>query len=144
MILHAGLIALRRRRDWAGVLIRGPSGSGKSDLALRAIAEGFQLVADDRTLVFLSRGQPFGRAPPTLHGLIEARGLGVLRHIALPVASIVLSVQCKKTPQEVERLPDARTESMLGVEVPTLDLWPFEHTAPAKIRRAIEHLGVRP
>ena len=60
------------------MLIEGPSGSGKSDLALRAIEIGFRLVADDRTLVWASGGALYGRAPAPLGGLIEVRGVGVL------------------------------------------------------------------
>ena len=77
MILHAGLIAARIAGFWRGVLIEGPSGSGKSDLALRALSQGFRLVADDRVVVWASGGRLFGRAPEILNGLIELRGLGV-------------------------------------------------------------------
>ena len=69
MIRHAGLVALRWRGDWQGVLIEGPPGSGKSDLALRALTEGFRLVADDRVLLWTSGGRLWGRAPDVLAGL---------------------------------------------------------------------------
>jgi serine kinase of HPr protein (carbohydrate metabolism regulator) len=78
MIRHAGLIAHRVAGTWRGALVEGPSGVGKSDLALRALDQGFVLVADDRTLVFVSGGELYGRAPDALAGLVEARGLGVL------------------------------------------------------------------
>ena len=51
MIVHAGLVALRHGGLWRGALITGPSGSGKSDLALRCLEHGFRLVADDRVLL---------------------------------------------------------------------------------------------
>ena len=143
MILHAGLIALRVAGSWRGALIQGPSGIGKSDLALRAVAEGFRLVADDRGVVFVSGGVLFGRAPDTLRGLIEVRGLGVVRQTALVTAPISLSVRCKHSPEAVERLPDPRSESLLACDVPVFEVWPLEHTAPAKIRRAIDCLGAR-
>ena len=63
MILHAGLIAGRIDGAWRGALVMGPSGSGKSDLMLRAIGLGLRLVADDRTLVWTSGSKAFGRAP---------------------------------------------------------------------------------
>ena len=144
MILHAGLIAIQEAGAWRGALIQGPSGIGKTDLALRALECGFRLVADDRVVVFVSGGRLFGRAPSTLHGLIEARGLGVVGQSALLLAPIVLSVRCKPTADAVERLPDPSIESLLGCGVPVFEVWPLEHTAPAKIRRAIEHLGARP
>jgi serine kinase of HPr protein (carbohydrate metabolism regulator) len=144
MILHAGLIALRVAGAWRGVLIQGPSGIGKSDLALRTLECGFRLVADDRVVVFVSAGRLFGRAPPTIEGLIEVRGVGVVRETALALAPITLSVRCKPTPGAVERLPEPLSECVLGCTVPVFEVWPHEHTAPAKIRRAIEHLGARP
>ena len=51
MIHHAGLLARWTGGHWRGVLIEGESGSGKSDLALRALDDGWSLVADDRTLL---------------------------------------------------------------------------------------------
>jgi serine kinase of HPr protein (carbohydrate metabolism regulator) len=141
MILHAGLIALRVAGAWKGALIQGPSGVGKSDLALRALDEGFRLVADDRVVLFVSGGALFGRAPDSLRGLIEVRGLGIVLQPARGISPICLSVRCKPRAQAVERLPDPCSESLLGCVVPILELWPLEHAAPAKIRRAIEHLG---
>jgi len=139
--LHAGLIALRLDGLWRGALIEGPSGAGKSDLALRALAEGFRLVADDRVLAWTSGGLLYGRAPDPLGGLMESRGLGVLRQSALPLAEIVLVVRCEPTPEAVERHPDGAAADRLGVSLPLRPLWPFDPAAPAKLRRAMEHLG---
>ena len=141
MIVHAGLIARQVAGAWRGVLILGPSGVGKSDLALRALAEGFSLVADDRTLLFLSANRLFGRAPDALHGLIEARGLGVLRQAARRFAPVSLAVRCKSGPADGERLPPEQRERLMGVDIPLVDIWPIENSATAKISRAIEHLG---
>src|SRR5581483_2217647 len=77
VIHHAGLLAKWAEGHWNGVLIEGDSGSGKSDLALRALDEGWALVADDRTLLWACEGRLYGRAPDPIAGLIEARGLGV-------------------------------------------------------------------
>ena len=142
MIRHAGLIARRIAGAWRGALIEGPSGVGKSDLALRAVDQGFSLVADDRTLVFLSNGKLFGRAPDALAGLIEARGVGVLSQPCRPFCRIDLLVRCVDRPQAVERLPDPVLEVIEGVSTPVLQLWPLEPAAPGKIRRMFEHLGV--
>lgn len=146
MIVHAGLVAVRGRAwpgggAWRAALIEGPSGVGKSDLALRTTAAGFHLVADDRTVVFASAGRLFGRAPDNLAGLIEVRGLGPVRQPALPMAQIVLVVRCLEAPEAVERLPPLRESRLAGVAVPRLDLWPREPSAPAKLRLALEDLG---
>ncbi len=141
MILHAGLIALRQGGLWRGALIEGPSGAGKSDLALRALTHGFRLVADDRVQVFVSRGRLFGRAPATLSGLIEARGVGVLPEPSLALAEIVLAAWCARDGRVIERLADPGERAILGVAVPSLEIRAFGASAPAKLRRALEHLG---
>jgi serine kinase of HPr protein (carbohydrate metabolism regulator) len=134
LIRHAGFVAMRVRGRWQGALIEGPSGSGKSDLALRALDAGFSLVADDRTLVWVSGERLWGRAPETLRGLIEMRGLDVVRVTALPLAQVALIARLGRP----ERLPERMVEDLLGVPVPVLVLDPFEATAPAKLGRAIQ------
>lgn len=143
MIRHGGLIALRQGGLWRGALIEGASGAGKSDLALRALDQGFRLVADDRVLTFAAGGRLYGRAPDTLAGLIEVRGLGVVDTAAVAFAEVALVVRCVDAPEAVERLPEPRFESMMGVDVPVFDLWPREPAAPAKIRRMMQSLGVQ-
>lgn len=141
MIRHAGLIARRLGGAWRGVLIEGPAGAGKSDLALRALDLGFRLVADDRTVVFVTQGRLFGRAPGALTGLMEVRGAGVFSFACLDFAQIVLTVRCVERPQDVERLPDRRSNTLLGIQTPSLDLWAPEASAPTKLLVALEQLG---
>jgi serine kinase of HPr protein (carbohydrate metabolism regulator) len=141
---HAGLIALRQDGLWRGALIEGPSGIGKSDLALRALDAGFRLVADDRVATFVSGGKLYGKPPETLAGLLEVRGLGVIDAAALPFCEIALVIHCVAEPAAVERLPDPRAETITGVSVPVFDLWPREPSAPLKIRRMMQSLGVAP
>jgi serine kinase of HPr protein (carbohydrate metabolism regulator) len=143
MIRHAGLIARRLGGSWRGILIEGPSGSGKSDLALRALSQGFRLVADDRALMFVSQGRLFGRAPATLAGLMEARGVGVLPAPCLPFAEIVLAAHCVPDARDEERFADLPCQTILGIDIPALDLWPLAASAPAKLARALERLGAR-
>ena len=133
MILHAGLMAIYENRRWRGVLISGPSGTGKSDLALRMIEAGWRLVADDRTLVWTSGGELFGRAPEPLAGKIEARGLGVVSEPALPYCAIHLSV-ADGVP---ERLPQAAQSTHLGLGLSHLVLPLLEVSSVAKISRAM-------
>jgi serine kinase of HPr protein (carbohydrate metabolism regulator) len=133
VIRHAGLIATRVAGRWLGILVEGPAGAGKSDLALRALDQGFSLVADDRVVLWVSEGLLFGRAPDTLDGLLEVRGLDVIRLPALRLAQIALVARCGAP----ERIPDAATEDILGVAVPLIDVDQREASAPAKLRRAV-------
>jgi serine kinase of HPr protein (carbohydrate metabolism regulator) len=135
VIAHAGLIAARLGGFWRGVLIEGPAGDGKSDLALRALDHGFSLVADDRVSLWLSDGRLFGRAPDTLFGLLEVRGLQVVRVPALPLAEVALIARCGAP----ERIPEAQPIELLGVSVPLIVLDPREASAPAKLSRALDH-----
>ena len=132
-IVHAGLIATRLDGLWRGVLVEGPSGAGKSDLALRALDQGFQLVADDRTVLWLSGGRLFGRAPESLVGLLEVRGLDVVRAPSLLLAQVALVVRCNVA----ERIPEPAFAHHLGVATPMIELDPREASAPAKLSRAI-------
>ena len=140
MIVHGGLLASHQSGDWRGVLIRGQSGIGKSDLALRLLARGFRLVADDRVLLFVSQGRLYGRAPKPLEGLIEIRGLDVVAVGALRLCRIFLAVDCVPSAR-LERVPDPAVSLLLDVQVPTVQVCPTEFSAPAKLCRAIEVLG---
>jgi serine kinase of HPr protein (carbohydrate metabolism regulator) len=134
MIVHAGLIAARGPSgDWRGLLVEGPSGAGKSDLMLRALSAGFRLVADDRVLLWTSGGRIFGRAPDSLAGLMELRGVGVLRFAALPLAEVALVVRIGAP----ERLPDPTSVDILGLRVPMMLLPASEASAPAKLGHAL-------
>jgi serine kinase of HPr protein (carbohydrate metabolism regulator) len=144
MILHAGLVAVRRDGLWRGALIVGPSGAGKSDLALRALDAGWRLVADDRVIVWASGGAPYGRAPDALAGLIEVRGLGVHAQTPLAFAQIALCVRCLALGESTERMPAQTTEMVAGLAVPSLVLDAREASAPAKMRRGIEVLEPDP
>ena len=137
MIVHAGLIAAFFPGGWRGVLILGEPGAGKSDLALRCLDQGFRLVADDRTLVWACEGGLYGRAPDSLAGLMEIRGLGVVPEPPVPFCRIALSVRCGS----VERMPEPTVENYVGLSLPALNLLPLESSAPAKLRRALQHLG---
>jgi HPr kinase/phosphorylase len=109
-LLHASCVAAFGR----GLLILGPSGSGKSALALRLITLGAQLVADDQTDLAVEDGRLVARCPPAIRGLIEARGVGLLRAEPLDAAPVVLVADLGQT--EDQRLPPARRITILGYE----------------------------
>lgn len=111
--VHASAVALDAGR---GVLILGPSGAGKSSLALRLMAFGACLVADDRVELHAEGGALLASAPPRLSGLIEGRGAGILRAETLPRARLVLAVDLAR--EETERLPPAREIAFLGMSLP--------------------------
>lgn len=102
-----------------GLLITGASGSGKSTLAIEMMALGADLVADDRVEV---RRRPEGglilSAPEPIRGLIEARGLGLLRAPA-GVALAVGIVDLDRTGKD--RLPVPRDIVIAGEPLPVLD-----------------------
>jgi len=122
--------------DGAGVLLRGPPGSGKSDLALRLIDRGAALVADDRVVLAVDHGGLAASAPGRGAGKLEIRGLGIVRVPYLARAALHLVVDLVES-GGIERLPKAAETVLLGVALPVLNLAPFEASAPAKVRLAL-------
>ena len=122
-----------------GILLQGPSGSGKSDLALRLIDGGAHLVSDDQTEITVRQGELRLSAPPAIAGRLEVRGLGILSVPSVPSAELRLVVTLV-APEQVERLPEPQFRAFLGCRVPLLALVPFEASAPAKLRLALAAL----
>ena len=141
MIVHAGCAAIRLRQGWAGVLITGPSGSGKSDLTLRLLARGWRLVADDRAQLWTSGGKLYAKAPEALAGLVEARGLDVVTLPRLEVAAVALVAECVPAAEALERLPEQGTVAIRGVEVARVRMRALEPSAPLKLELALAHQG---
>lgn len=112
--IHATCVAV----DGRGILIRGPSGCGKSAMALQLIAFGAELVSDDRTILTRVDKGLVAKAPETIAGLVEARGIGILNAAVLPEANICVVVDLSKL--ETERLPVERKVTILGIELPLL------------------------
>ena len=140
-IVHAGLLALYHRGAWKGVLIEGASGVGKSDLALRAFELGFTLVADDRTRVWASQGRLFGCSPAPIAGMIEVRGVDVLRVPCRSMVEILLVAACLAADAPLERIPDSGARTLAGVARPLVQVRPLEASAPAKLHRVLSLLG---
>jgi serine kinase of HPr protein (carbohydrate metabolism regulator) len=143
LLLHATCIAL----DGSGVLLRGAPGSGKSDLALRLIDQpgrgtgtddiAGRLVADDQVHLKRRGDRLFAAPPPALAGLLEIRGLGIVRipHAEEVPVRLVVDLVPEGT---IERHPDRpATAEFLGLAVPATAVDPRTSSAPARVRAAL-------
>lgn len=126
MQIHASCAAL----DGAGVLLLGRSGCGKSDLLLRLLDRGFELVADDR--VEIDAG--VARAPHALAGLLEVRGFGIVRLPYRATATLVLAVELDAA--ETPRLPLPRRHPALGLPLVAVD--PERASAAQRVGMALD------
>lgn len=138
LTVHATTIAI----DGRGVLLRGRSGSGKSDLALRLIEDGAELVADDRTALVTEGDRVIAEAPAALAGLLEVRGVGIVTLPCRARVALSLLADLDVTP---DRLPEREEDTIGGIKLPRVAIAPFEASAPAKLRLALRQgVGVSP
>lgn len=142
-LLHGTAVALGERV----AIIRGPSGTGKSDLALRClflpnnhlVGHKIELVADDQVLLNLQGFKIYASAPPSLTGLLEVRGLGILKLPSRSFLPVYLIVHLQNK-ENAERIPDPwQFENYMGCSLPVLKLNPFESSAPQKLALALAH-----
>jgi serine kinase of HPr protein (carbohydrate metabolism regulator) len=140
-LVHGTCVALGR----TAALLRGPSGSGKSDLALRflflarrgpAALEPPILVADDQVRLVRRGARLIAAAPDTIRGRIEVRGVGIVEVKSLPEAELALLVDLVP-PAGLERMPEGDAASLMGVELPLIRLAPWEGSAAIKLAIAL-------
>lgn len=136
MFIQATCVVVEGR----GVLLRGPSGSGKSELALQLIDGGGRLVADDGVELRRQGERLFARlpsgAPESVRGRVELRGLGILPVPSVPEAPLDLVVDLAAADM-LERLPEPMTVDLLGIALPLVRLSAAEPSAAAKVRLAV-------
>jgi HPr kinase/phosphorylase len=135
MLIHSTAVAI----DGKAVLLRGFSGAGKSDLGLRLIDAGAMLVADDQCELVREDETIIVRPPATIAGLLELRGIGIMRFDYLPEAPLALVVDLMPS-NMIERYPTRRGEMVLGLSLPAISIAPFEASAPVKLRMALHAL----
>lgn len=132
--VHATAVALAGRC----VLLLGPSGAGKSDLALRLVAAGWQLVADDRVVLTPTPTGLLASAPPRLAGLMEVRGVGIVPQPTAP-AAVALALDLDRRP---DRLPEAESLILSGRAIPVLPFDPAGVSAVERAERALALHGI--
>ncbi|HEX3422827.1 MAG TPA: HPr kinase/phosphatase C-terminal domain-containing protein [Sphingomicrobium sp.] len=135
--IHASTVASEGR----AVLITGPSGSGKSDLALRLLDRGFILVSDDQTIVKRQGDRLISTSPSTIAGKLEIRGIGIVDMENLSDVPVALIVELTS---DIQRLPDdARDRPILGVTVPLISIDALTASAPSKVALALDRVGLK-
>lgn len=129
LTVHASCVAV----GGVGVMITGASGAGKSDLALRLIDRGADLVSDDYTLLTPTEHGLIASPPATIAGKIEIRGIGIvdMPHVASARVGLFVSFGVS------ERMPAHTRRSVAGVLVPDMVVAPFEMSAPIKIELVV-------
>ena len=136
--VHASSVA----KDGRAVLISGPSGSGKSDLALRLLDRGFTLVSDDQTLVRREGDRLIASAPQSIAGKMEVRGIGIVEVEHLSDVPVALLVELTR---DIQRLPDdGRERPLLGVPLPLVSIDALAASAASKVALALDRLGLQP
>ena len=135
MLLHASCVA----RGAEAVLLLGPPGAGKSDLALRLIREGWALVADDQVDLRAAAGVLHAAPPEALRGRMEVRGLGLFAGlpVAVPPTLLRLVVHLEDR-AAVPRLPRPVVWRLAELELPAVVLHAFDASTPAKVALALE------
>lgn len=117
-VLHGSAVAFETSAGPAGLLIVGKSGSGKSELALELTSLGARLIADDQTELHRVGDVIRLFAPPPLRGLIELRGLGILR--VDYTEGVALAVVVDLDEAETQRFPERHVATLLGLAIPRL------------------------
>ena len=137
LVRQAGCVAI----DGRGVLIEGPSGSGKSSLALALIDRGGILVGDDGVMLAERAGALWAAPHPNTRGLLEVRNLGILPFA--PVEESRICLLLRLDPDAPRFIDQAERETIEGVDIPALRLWPDTPMLALRAELALRHYGLR-
>lgn len=133
--IHASSVCIKNK----GILLLGDSGAGKSDLSLRLIMRHQAvLVADDRVDITADNGIITASAPKILQGLLEVRGIGLVKTDYLPKAEICAVFELVSG--QIERMPEAQYYEIGTQKLPLFKINPFEVSAPEKVLAALSLL----
>jgi HPr kinase/phosphorylase len=133
-LVHATAIAINDH----GVLLVGPSGSGKSDLALRLIDRGAVLISDDIVFIEQSAGKPLLHVAPNIEGRIEIRGVGIVD--ASHTKSAVMRMVVEMAPPTERLPPENLSTDIAGHSVPMVKIAALEASAPLKVEYALRSI----
>ena len=132
--IHASCVSYLNK----GILIRGKSGLGKSDLCLRLIMDkGCRLVGDDRVDIYTKNGALKARSVATISNMLEVRGVGLVKFDAQKSTTVKLVVELVKESSQIERLPDKDFFEYENVKVKKIQLCAFEASAVDKVILAL-------
>ncbi|MER2606058.1 MAG: HPr kinase/phosphatase C-terminal domain-containing protein [Siculibacillus sp.] len=137
--VHATAVAIGAR----AVLLRGPSGTGKSRIAgdliadARARGEFATLIGDDRVRLEAYGGRLVARAVPELAGMIELRGVGIVATAHDDAAVVALVIDLVSEPPD--RLPEEadRFDTIEGIRLARLPLWRNDPSPIVRVRAAL-------
>ena len=135
-VIHASCVRFKNK----GLLICGQSGQGKSDLCLRLMEQGAELIADDQTKLECIDNELIASCPENLQGLLEVRGIGIITTPFLPATKIHLKLSLQSK-EKIDRMPESVNENIEGVQIPVLALNAFECSAILKIKTYMEILN---
>jgi HPr kinase/phosphorylase len=143
LLVHSTTVAIAGR----GIMLRGTSGSGKSELALRLMEQSGTglgranlragLIADDQTEVFERKGKLWVCCPKTISGLMELRGLGIIKVKPRAFCPLALVVDLRASAM-IERMPEPADmlTTLLGHQVPRIMLDASQPSAASILRLA--------
>lgn len=135
------------RGGWSAILLHGPSGSGKSDLALRLLETGgncrFDLISDDYVSLEWAGKAVLASPAPEIDGLLEVRGIGFVKRQTRGQVPLLVAFQMARR-EEIDRLPESKYLCLAisgeKVKIPQFDIDPFAASAVAKVLAGVDQI----